>query len=420
MRGHRPGRAGAPAGVAGGAAAVPLRRNRDFLLLQGGQLLSAGGSEATGIVYPLLVLALTGSPAQAGLVSFARILPAALFGLPAGLVADRLDRRAVMLAADGVRALAAAALAAAILLDRVAVWEILAVGFVEGAGSAFFRPAAAGALRSVVPTAQLPAAAGAQQARVAAVVIAGPPLGGALFGLGRAVPFLVDAASYAFSVVSLLWMRTPFQEARAVDHASLRARVAEGVRFLWHEPFIRTTTFLYGLSNFIGPGVLLVVVVVGDRQGLSSGAIGLLLASFGVGVLAGSLASPLFRRALSTRAILLLELWSWLGSFLFVLEPDVYVLAASILPSAIAIPVTDSVVIGHRLAITPDRLVGRVESVRSTLALLIAPLGPLTAGLLLGTVSAQATVAVFAGLGLVLALWGTLSPAIRQAPALPA
>jgi len=319
-----------------------------------------------------------------------------------------------------VRALAAAALAAAILLDRVAVWEILAVGFVEGAGSAFFRPAAAGALRSVVPTAQLPAAAGAQQARVAAVVIAGPPLGGALFGLGRAVPFLVDAASYAFSVVSLLWMRTPFQEARAVDHASLRARVAEGVRFHWHEPFIRTTTFLYGLSNFIGPGVLLVVVIVGDRQGLSSGAIGLLLASFGVGVLAGSLASPLFRRALSTRAILLLELWSWLGSFLFVLEPDVYVLAASILPSAIAIPVTDSVVIGHRLAITPDRLVGRVESVRSTLALLIAPLGPLTAGLLLGTVSARATVAVFAGLGLVLALWGTLSPAIRQAPALPA
>ena len=81
---------------------------------------------------------------------------------------------------------------------------------------------------------------------------------------------------------------------------------------------------------------------------------------------------------------------------------------------------TDSVVIGHRLAITPDRLVGRVESVRSTLALLIAPLGPLAAGVLLGAVSARATVAVFAGLGLVLALWGTLSPAIRAAPRLPA
>jgi len=246
------------------------------------------------------------------------------------------------------------------------------------------------------------------------VRIAGPPLGGALFGLGRAVPFFADAASYAFSVLSLLLMRTPFQEPRAAR----RAPLAEGFRFLWRQPFLRTTTFLYGLSNFIGPGVLLVVVVVGDRQGLTGGEIGLLLAAFGVCVLIGSLASPLARRTLSTRAILLLELWTWLGSLLFVIWPNVYVLMASILPSALAIPITDSVVIGYRLAVTPDRLVGRVESVRSSIALLIAPLGPLTAGVLLSVVSAQATIAVFAGLGLVLALWGTLSRAIREAPSL--
>jgi hypothetical protein len=96
----------------------------------------------------------------------------------------------------------------------------------------------------------------------------------------------------------------------------------------------------------------------------------------------------------------------------------VYVLMASILPTALAIPVTDSVVIGYRLAITPDRLVGRVEGVRSSIALLIAPLGPLAAGVLMSAVSARATIAVFAGLGLVLALWGTLSRAIRDAPAL--
>ena len=427
MSGARPHDAGRPEGArdAGDPAvapgvALPLRHNREFVLLQGGQLLSTLGSESTAIAYPLLVLALDGSPAQAGLVAFARLVPLALFGLPAGLAADRHDRRAVMLAADGVRALAVAALGVAIALDRVVLWLILAAGFVEGAGSAFFRPAAAAALRAVVPPWQLPAAAGAQQARVAAVTIAGPPLGGALFGLGRAVPFVADAVSYVFSVVSLLLMRTPFQEARPAGGVRLSAQVAEGIRFLWREPFIRTTTFLYGLTNFIGPGLLLVVMVVGRRQGLSSGAIGLLLALFGLGVLAGSLASPLFRRALSTRAILLLELWTWTGSFLFVLRPDVFVLVVSILPCAIAIPVTDSVVIGHRLAITPDRLVGRVESVRSTLALLIAPLGPLAAGVLLGVVSARATVAVFAGLGLVLALWGTLSPAIRAAPRLPA
>jgi predicted lipid-binding transport protein (Tim44 family) len=84
----------------------------------------------------------------------------------------------------------------------------------------------------VVPARQLQAAAAAQPGRQAAVRLAGPTLGGALFGLGRALPFLVDAASYAFSIVSLLAMRTPFQEEREPDRASLRSRLAEGFRFL--------------------------------------------------------------------------------------------------------------------------------------------------------------------------------------------
>ena len=178
------------------------------------------------------------------------------------------------------------------------------------------------------------------------------------------------------------------------------------------------TTFLYGLTNFIGTGLLLAIVVVGDRQGLSGGEIGLLFAAFGGCLLVGSLLSPLARRALPTRAILLLELWTWLGCGLFVIWPDVYVLAAAMLVSAVAIPITDSVVIGHRLAITPDRLVGRVESVRAGIAQLITPLGPLVAGALLSSVSERAAIAVFAAFGLVLALWGTLSRAIRDAPSI--
>jgi hypothetical protein len=178
---------------------------------------------------------------------------------------------------------------------------------------------------------------------------------------------------------------------------------------------VRVTTFLYGLTNFIGPGLLLVVVVIGDREGLRPGAIGLLLSAFGACVLLGALVSPLARRVLSTRAILLLELWTWLGCGAFVLWPNVYVLTASILPSALAIPITDSVVVAYRLRITPDALVGRVESVRATIALLLAPLGPLVAGALLGATSARATVAVFALVGVGLAAWGTLSPALSGA-----
>ncbi len=398
--------------------AVPLRRNRDFVLLQIGQLLSNAGTSSTSIAYPLLVLAITHSPAKAGVVGFARTLAWAAFTLPAGLAADRWSRRRLMIAADGVRVLAIGSLAATILLDRVPFWEVVVVAFVEGSGAALFRGAQPGALRAVVPAHQLPAAVATETGRGAAVGLAGPPLGGVLFGLARALPFVVDALSYAFSTLSLLAMRTPFQEEREPYLESLRSRLAEGFRFVWSRPFLRTCALLFGLANFIGPGVLLAVVVIGKQQGLSGGEVGALVAAFGACLLLGSLASPLVRRVLPVRAVLLLELWTWFGCAAFLVWPSVYVLTAGILPTALAIPSTDSVVHGYRIAMTPDRLLGRAESVWTIIALLIAPLGPLTAGVLLSTASARATIAVFAAVGVVLAVWGTLSPSIRTAPSL--
>jgi MFS family permease len=126
----------------------------------------------------------------------------------------------------------------------------------------------------------------------------------------------------------------------------------------------------------------------------------------------------LFRKLLSVRAILLLELWTWLATWAFVAWPHVYVLALWAMLFGIAAPVTDSVVVGYRLAITPDRLVGRVESVRTTISLIAGPLGPLVAGVLLEATSERTTVAVFAAAGLGLAVWGTLSRSIRDAPRL--
>jgi MFS family permease len=398
--------------------AVPLRRNRDFLLLQTAALLSSGGSQMTAVAYPLLVLALTGSPAKAGIVAFTRLLGMALFALPAGLAADRWSRRRLMIAAHAVRALVLGSLVALILLDEIVFWAIPLVAFVEGSGAAVFSSAQTGALRAVVPKRQLPAAVATVTGREAAIGLAAPALSGALFGIARALPFALHVVSYAFSALALLAMRTPFQEHREPDLSTLRVRLAEGFRFLWEQPFLRTCAFLYGLANFIGPGILLAIVVIGKEEGLSSGEVGLLLSAFGACLLLGAFLSPLVRRLLPVRGVLVLELWTWAGCALFLLWPNVYVLTASILPTALAIPSTDSVVHGYRIAMTPDRLLGRVESVRSTIALLIAPLGPLVAGLLLDAVSERATIAVFAAFGLTLAVWGTLSPSIRAAPSL--
>jgi MFS family permease len=399
-------------------AAAPLRRNRDFLLLQTAELLSSTGSQISAIAYPLLVLAVTGSPAKAGVVAFARLLGMALFALPAGLATDRWNRRRVMLAAHALRALVIGTLAALVLLDELVFWVIPIVAFVEGGGGALFAAASAGALRAVVPRHQLPAAVSVVTGRGAAISLAASPLGGALFGLARALPFAVHAVTYALSALALLGIRTPFQEERERDPSPLYTRVAEGFRFLWSQPFLRTSAFLFGLANFVGPGVVLAIVVIGREHGLSGGEVGVLLSAFSACLLLGAFLSSVVRRLLPVRGVLLLELWTWVGCGLFVAWPNVYVLTASILPTALAIPSTNSVVRAYQLAMTPDRLLGRVGSVTSTIALLAAPLGPLAAGLLLDTTSERATIAVFAAFGLALAVWGTLSPSIRAAPSL--
>src|SRR5580765_2003038 len=202
-----------------------LWRNRDFALLQAGQLLSSAGTQATSIAYPLLVLAVSGSPAQAGLVTFARLAPFAIFGLLAGVAVDRWSRRALMVASDAVRAAAMGALALLLASGFDAVWAILLAAFVEGTGTTVFNAALPGALRAVVPRHQLPGAVGAQEARRAVVRLGGPPVGGALFTLGRAIPFVVDAASYACSTASLLLMRARFQEEREAAPSRLRAQI---------------------------------------------------------------------------------------------------------------------------------------------------------------------------------------------------
>lgn len=372
----------------------------------------------TTIAYPLLVLALTGSAAQAGVVAFARLLPIALFALPAGLAADRWPRRRLIIGAHAVRGVAVGALATLVFSGEIAFWVVPVVAFVEGTGSALVGSAQSGALRAVVPRQQLPAAVSTVTGREAAISLAAPPLGGALFGLARGLPFLVHALSYVVSAAALLAIRTPFEESREVDRAPLRSRLAEGCRFLWNDAFQRTTAFLFGLANFVGPGVLFSIVVIAERDGLSGGRIGLLLSAWGGGVLLGAFLSPFVRRRLPVRGVLVLELWTWVGCSVFLVWPNVYVLTASVVPTALAIPSTDSVVKSLQLATTPDRILGRVESVRLTIALLVAPFGPLVAGFLLERWSERAAIAVFAAVGLTLALWGTLSPAIRDAPSL--
>jgi len=271
--------------------AVPLRRNRDFVLLQTGQLLSNLGSRMTSIAYPLLVLAMTGSPAKAGFVAFARILPVALFTLPAGVAADRWNRRRMMIAADGVRVVAVSVLVATIWLDSTLFWPVAVIAFVEGVGAAFFTAAYPGAMRSVVSVEQLPDAVAAQTGRMAVVQLAGSPLGGALYTVGRSVPFVVDVVSYVFSAVSLIAMRSPFQLEREHDPSPLRSRLVEGLRFVWSRRVIMGIFLVDSNAMIFGMPSALFPALAAHRFHAGAGTVGLLYAAPYAGALAASIFS---------------------------------------------------------------------------------------------------------------------------------
>jgi hypothetical protein len=360
----------------------------------------------------------THSPAKAGIVGFARILPWALFGFAAGIAADRFPRKRLMIAGDVVRVFLMASIVVAIALGNISFAQIAIVAFVEGTMYVFFNIAEIGALRSVVPLQQLPSAAAAEQARYSTVALVAPTLGGSLFGIGRAFPFVAGVLSPAFSLGTLLAIRTPFQGEHEQDESPWRTQVADGFRFLWSRPFLRTCALMFTWSNLAFEGMFLVFIVVGKRQGLTSGQIGLLIAGFGLFSLLGSAASPWVQKRLSMRAIVIGSLWLQAGTIGFVIDPSIYVLLACVLPMAAFFPTVNAVVIGYRVAVTPDRLTGRVNSVARTIALCGAPLGPLAAGLMLGATSPRTTVAVFTGLLAVLAAFSSLSPSIRNAPSL--
>jgi MFS family permease len=398
---------------------APLRHNRDFVLLQVGQLFSSFGSNMSRIAYPLLALAVTGSAADAGYVSAVLFAPMLVLNLVAGVAADRFERRRLMIVSDVVAAAALGILAAAVIAHSAHLWLILLVAGVDSAAGVFFRAGQSGAFRAVVPLPQIAAAASVVQARLSVVRLGAPPVGGALFAVTRALPFIADAASYAFSTGSLLLMRARFQEAREPDRAPLRRQLAEGVSFFMRIPFLRTTMLMVAVSNFTVTGIELAVIVLAKRDGLPGAAVGGFIALTGATTLLGSLASPLLRRVLPMRRILLAEYWAAVAYAAFVLWPNVYVLAAAFAAQAFCFPNTDAAVAAYSYALIPDRLIGRAMSASNTMRVLATPLGPLAAGLLLASATPRTTIVALAAPTVAVAVLGSLSKAIREVPPLP-
>ena len=398
------------------ARPLPLWRNRDFLLLISGQGVSAIGTQVSQFAFPLLILALTHSPAQTGLITALRGLPYALFSLPAGALVDRWNRKLVMILCDTGRAIALASIPIAFAFGIINMTQLYLVSLIEGTLFVFFHMAEAATLPHVVTQEQLPAAAGQNEVLNSSSILLGPSLGGILYTLSGILPFLADAISYTFSVVSLLFIRVPFQKERIDQQQHLWIEVKDGLIWLWHQKLIRFMALVTGGLVISSIGYTLIVIIIAQSQHASSFTIGLLFASGGAGSLIGAfLVAPLQKRFGFAR-VMIASTWIWALSWLlfaFAFNPLLLGIANAV--GYTIVPIFMVSQFSYRLALIPDELQGRVNSVFRLIAFGGQPIGLALTGVLLQAIGPLPTILVLFVPQLVLAILVTTNKHVREA-----
>jgi predicted MFS family arabinose efflux permease len=395
----------------------PLLKNRDYMLLWSGQVVSTLGSAASSVVYPLLILAMTESPAAAGIAGALSHLPYLLFSLPAGALIDRWDRKRVMILCDLGRALTVLTIPLALWLDLLTIWQIYVAAFIEGSLFVFFNIAEVAALPRVVSTAQLPQAAAQNEAAFAAAHIVGPSFGTALFQLlGRAAPFVADAVSYLVSVFTLALIRTDFRAPKPASVMNLRAEILEGLHWLWRQPLIRYMAFLTGSINFVNAATGLIVIVLAQQLGARPVDIGLIFSIGGIGGVLGSLIGGQVQKRFSFGQVIVCVMWLDAVLFpLYALAPAYLLLGVVFALMYFLGPVYNVVQFSYRLALIPDALQGRVNSTFRLLAFGLMPIGAALSGFLIERAGVLATVIVFGLWYTLLAIMTTLNRHVREA-----
>lgn len=362
---------------------TPLSRNRDFVLIWTSQTLSETGTGATQLALPLLVLALTGSPATAGLVATIAAVIEGVLRLPGGVVADRYGRRRVMLLSDTCRFVAMLVLVASLLFGFVSLPLVLIVIGIVAASSVVFSPAETASLSRIVPAHQLPLAFAQNEARTYAAGLVGPPLGGLLYGLNRVVPFVFDLITYVVSFGAIAAIKSPLDSTDRGEPAGMLEQLREGLQFVWRSPFLRAVIGVASLLNFAAIVALFGTTITLREAGYSAATVGV---AQGVAALGGLVGALLAGRMMAGRSVRTLVLRTTAAITICLVAATV--LAGSIwmvLPIAAGLafaPTANAALMGRLAATTPNDVQGRVISVVILFATAAAGVAPVLVGVL--------------------------------------
>lgn len=368
---------------------TPLLRNRDFQLLMVGRTGALIGASMTGLALMLLTYSLKGNAATASLVMSANMVGTVLATLPAGVVADRRNRRKVMTSSAIVTASLLASVPIAARFDALTIWQLGIVAFLTGMSSAFYGPAETASLKRVVSNEQLAQALGINQVRQAVAGIVGAPLAGALYGLSRTFPLIGDAVANAIAAGCASLVRTDLQPQRDLSQSSPPLHdAAEALGWLWRHRVLRAVLALVCLMNFGGSELMTALLLGFQQRQVPPPVIGLVETVLGVSALVGSAASAyVLRRVAVGHLLIVTNAMSLvlLTPLLWLRTPLPILLLLGVF--GLIIPVVSIGLMTYTMLEVPDAMQGRINSAIGLVGLGLIPLGSMTAGLLLQNIS---------------------------------
>jgi MFS family permease len=395
--------------------AVSLWRHRDFLLLWSGETVSHVGTMVSHLALPLLAAtALGAGPWEMGLLTAAERAAFLLVGLPAGVLMDRVRRRRVMIAMDVARFALLATVPVAWWCRMLTFTQLIVVALLAGVATVFFDVGYQSVLPSVVGRAALVEGNAKLESSRAGAEAAGPALGGGLAQLvGAAAAALLDALSYLVSAWCLARMRTVEPRPQRVAGRSLRAEMAEGLRYVLGHPLLRPIAACTGTANLFAAMLLAVSVLFLARElGLPAGLVGLVLAAGSVGGVLGAVTASRWIRRYGQGRVLVAALVAAVPvGFLFPFGAVPFAVAwFGVSYSGVVYNVAQ---VSFRQAVCPDRLLGRMNASIRFLVWGTFPLGGLLGGALGELLGLRATLLVVA-VGFALApMWLLFSPLRR-------
>ena len=374
-----------------------LWSNSAYLLLMSGKTTQIVGAGLASFAVPLIAFAITRSVVAAGLVATAGELGALIATLPAGVIADRVDRRKLLIICSVLGVAAWASLVVSNAMGMLTVWQLGGVVFASSVFGSFYTPAESAGIRQVVSSDQMGSAMAAMEGRSAVASLIAGPVGGVLYGFSRAWPLIASTVGYAVAGICAALVRKPLNgDLSHTASSSAVSSLVEGIRFVWSVSFMRTGVVIFALLNLGFGGVLyslnLHLVSLHTQPVL----IGLVNAVAGAVMVIGSIvAGPLVKRfpvgPLSIVCLLVTVVGvAGLAATTVYIWYLVWIGVATIL-----VPPLNAGIVGYTAAVTPDELQGRMNAVLSLSGTLVRPIAPVVAGALLLATGVNLSMTVF-------------------------